>query len=40
MCSILAFFPEIDTEGHLDDDIAFDGVPVAGNNLTIQCEPK
>ncbi|KAH0836647.1 hypothetical protein J3R83DRAFT_8366 [Lanmaoa asiatica] len=40
MCSIFACFPEVDTEGHLDDDIAFDGVLVAGNKLNIQCEPK
>lgn len=40
MCSILAFFPEVDTEGHLGDDIALDGVPVPGNKLNIQCESK
>ncbi|KAG8220927.1 hypothetical protein J3R82DRAFT_2431 [Butyriboletus roseoflavus] len=40
MCSIFAFFPEVDTEGHLDDDVSFDGVLVAGNKLNIQCEPK
>lgn len=40
MCSIHAFFPEVDTEGHLEDDIAFDGAPVAGNKLKVQCEPR
>lgn len=40
MCSILAFFPEVDIEGHLDDDIAFDGVLVAESKLKIQCEPR
>ncbi|KAI9464190.1 hypothetical protein HD554DRAFT_2175245 [Boletus coccyginus] len=36
MCSIHAFLPEADSEGHLDDD----GALVAGNKLKIQCEPK
>lgn len=40
MCSILAFLPEVDTEGHLADDIAFDGASVARNKLKIQCEPR
>lgn len=40
MCSILAFLPGVDTEGHLGDDIAFDGAPVAVNKLRIQCEPR
>ncbi|KAG6381604.1 hypothetical protein JVT61DRAFT_202 [Boletus reticuloceps] len=40
MCSILAFLPEVDTEGHLGDDIASDGAPVAANKLKIQCEPS
>lgn len=40
MCSILAFLPEADTEGHLDDDIAYDDAPVAGNKLRVKCEPR
>jgi len=40
MCSISAFIPEVEAEGHLGDNLSLDGVSVTGNKLRINCEPR
>ncbi|KAF8845147.1 FAD/NAD(P)-binding domain-containing protein [Paxillus ammoniavirescens] len=38
--SVSVFVPEVDAEGHLEDDVTLDGVMVARDKLDIPCEPR
>ncbi|KAG9312971.1 hypothetical protein JVU11DRAFT_6407 [Chiua virens] len=39
-CSVLVFVPEVDPDGRVDDNVAYDNMPVAGSKIRIPCEPK